>query len=753
MKLLQQAKRSCLLILQVIVSYSCLSQTKMVVNGVKVNMANAVFLSAKDLSASNNSLINVSRSTLKLAGITSSAGAIDARYGTAELNGSAVQQLAAGSFSTKTIKALTINNTSGATVNDTLNITDVLTVASGNLISQGFLTLKSNDSGTARVAPVTSVAPVPISGNVIVERFITSKRAFRFLTAPVNTTTTIRDNWMEGVNNPNTTSGNVNPVPNFGTHITGGGGSFNGFDETITNNPSLFTFNNQTQKWVAATSTSFNLKVGQALRMMVRGSRSTNLNSNTPPSSPTTLRAKGTLLTGTVLLTAPGRGGTAGMPELATDTGYSFIANPYASPIDWLTIQTTDISSTIYVFDPTISGINGRGAYVAYNRSIGPNGVSSNDTSKVDNNIQSGQSFFIKATGPNPTFTVLETNKTSLYRRVFRNPNKIPKISLQLLLPDQLINGGAADGLAAYFSDDFNTSIGNEDSYKFTNQDENIAILRNGKTLCIEGRKPVTANDTIPLKMWQLSEKNYVLKLSMQNFSENTDGYLEDEFLHTSTMLSKDTPTTVSFSITSDPLSVAAERFRIVFKTSTLLAQQLSTIKAFVKNKGIEVDWQTSGENETDKFIIEKSANAKDFVTLKEVPAKLNTTFYSHNWFDENPIDGDNYYRIKNIYKSGSVSYSKIAKAYFEAGQGTISVVSNEGNTNSLIVTFKNIKKGKYLLNLINNTGQKVYSGSVDHDGGSSNQTIKLKYLLTSGMYHLQVSGSNRLENLPVFIH
>src|SRR3954469_25753584 len=356
MKLLQ-AKKFCILALSLFPSVYSISQTKLVVNGTKVNLANGVYLSANDISATRTSIINVDNSTIKIAGSTASDGAIEARNGTAELNGTFPQQIAAEAFTRKTIKALTINNIPGATVNDTLGVTHVLTVGTGKLLSQGFLTLKSNDSVTARVAPVTSVATVPISGNVIVERFITSKRAFRFLTAPVNATTTIRQNWMEGVNNPDTYSGNVNPVPNFGTHITGGGGHLNNFDETILNNPSLFTYNNQTQKWEAATNTDFLMKDGQAFRIMVRGSRSTNLNSNTPPSSPTTLRAKGTLVTGTVVLTAPGAGGTAGMPALSPALqGYSFIANPYAAPVDWLSIATTDVSSSIYIFDPTITG-------------------------------------------------------------------------------------------------------------------------------------------------------------------------------------------------------------------------------------------------------------------------------------------------------------------------------------------------------------------------------------------------------------
>ncbi len=751
MKLLRQAISFSIFILLLFFSYNSLSQTKLTVTGAKINMVNGVYLSTNDLSVSDNSLVNVSQSTLKIAGSTTSAASIEARNGTAELNGSGAQQLAAGSFTAKTVKALTINNTAGATVNDTLNITDVLTVSSGNLISQGFLTLKSNDSNTARVAPVTSVASVPISGDVIAERFITSKRAFRFLTAPVNATTTIRDNWMEGVYNPNTTSGNINPVPNFGTHITGAGGHLNRFDETITNNPSLFTFNSQTQQWVAAANTDIIMQAGQAFSMMVRGSRTTNLNSNTAPSSPTTLRAKGSLVTGTVVLTASGAGGTPGMPAISTATNaYSFIANPYASPVDYLLTDIADLSSTIYIFDPTIDGTNGRGAYVSFNRSVGPSGVNSNDNSKIDNNIQSGQAFFVQTTGPNPSFTFKENYKTSLNRRVFKASNPMPAISLQLLLPQQQVTGGAADGLAAYFSNRFSPSLGNEDSYKFTNQDENIAILRNGKTLSIEGRKPVTANDTLPLKIWQLMSKNYILKIALKNFADNVDTYLEDAFLHTSAKISNETPSMIPFTITADTMSAAPERFRIVFKNSGSIILPQPTINAYVKTKGVQVDWTSGQINNTDSCIIEKSANAQQFAMAGAVKGIAAASVY--NWFDENPVIGNNYYRIKFIDKSGGYAYSRIAKVHFESLKGLISVVSAGENSKYLTMSFKNIERGKYVLGLINNAGQKVYSSSIYHEGGSATYTIKPKNLLAAGIYHLQVSGENIAENLSVLI-
>ena len=750
MKPLFQIKQLQIFILVILISYISAAQTKLIVNGAKINMAKAVYLNTNAISISNNGLVNVAGSTLKVANSITSAGAIDVSNGTMEMNGTAAQQIPANSLTGNVIQNLTINGTDNVTVGGPLALTDVLTLSGGSLSSAGTLTLKSISTKTARVAPVTTNAVVPVIGNVVAERYISSKRAFRFLAAPVNTTGNIRANWMENTNNPSIYVNN-NPAPDYGTHITGVGGGANGFDATITNNPSLFTYDNVNQAWIASTNTNNTLNVGAAYRILVRGSRSTDLTEAAPPSSVTTLRATGTLATGTIVMAKPGGGGTAGMPQLSSTTGgYSMVGNPYASPVDWVLIEKANISNTIYIWDPTLSGTNGRGAYVSYNSSTGI----SNIASLIDNNIQSGQSFFVQTTGADPVLTFKEVHKSVVHRAVFREPNRIPHLSLQLLLPGQDTAGGAADGLAAYFSDNFNNKVGDEDSYKLTNLDENVAIARDGSLLSIEARKPVNVNDTLPLKIWQLLSKKYSFKSVLTNFSPDLETYLEDAYLHTSAKLNNQSVTIVPFTVNADTLSFAKNRFRIVFKGPVALALTTSAIKAYEKSTGVEVEWTIQSESNTEKYIIEKSSDAHTFTTAGSVNANTSSAtgaLSAYNWFDENPFNGDNYYRIKSIDKSGGLTYSKIVKVYI-ARDGIISVTMGPVKSNSFNIVFKNVRKGTYSLGLINNLGQKVYSGEIFHSGGSGTQAIKLKNGLPVGIYHLQISGNDKLRNIPVLI-
>jgi hypothetical protein len=186
--------------------------------------------------------------------------------------------------------------------------------------------IHSNIAGTGMIGEISDSSSALLNAtNVTVERFIPARRSFRFLSSPVTTTTSIRANWMEGAVNPDINT-RIDPNPGYGTNITGIGDTANGFDPTLTNNPSLFTFDSSTQNWVPVLNTNDTLPVGSAFRLLVRGDRSIDMTTptNDPAPTNTILRTTGALFAGTF------------SPALSTiDKGYSFVGNPYASPVDF----------------------------------------------------------------------------------------------------------------------------------------------------------------------------------------------------------------------------------------------------------------------------------------------------------------------------------------------------------------------------------------------------------------------------------
>ncbi len=516
--------------------------------------------------------LNLNNSTLVVSGVFSGTGTlIGSATSGLNLNGLGSQ----GTFymnqttpgTSNKIANFTLNATSSgsATLGNDMSISGILTLTNGTFNTSGKLTLTSNGSGTAVVAPITDCNAVAITGDVTVERFFPARRAFRLISSPVTTTSSIRDNWQEGVNNPPPAyTTNLNPNAGYGTHITGNmtGGGIYGFDATQTTANSMFTFNNTTRVWVAVPNTnSITLTAGVPYRLMIRGDRSINMSTNAPTATNTILRAKGELK----ICNAP----VGILGQNANDL--SFIGNPYQATVDIKAVltQSSNINSNFYqVWDPTV---NTRGGYVNYDFTLGRNTVLESD---VNQYLQPWQACFVKTSSAGlASITFNESNKSTsvVNENVYRTNNLASYIRLTLYESNTLANNGvAADGLIVKFGDNFDNAIDENDSLKINNQDETFSTKNNTSLVGIEGRLFPVTSDVIPLNITQYRFTNYTMVASGTNMS-GLPAYLHDQLLQTYTEIPQSGSVNYSYVLdTNNAATSASDRFRIVFQNPTL---------------------------------------------------------------------------------------------------------------------------------------------------------------------------------------
>jgi hypothetical protein len=82
-----------------------------------------------------------------------------------------------------------------------------------------------------------------------------------------------------------------------------------------------------------------------------------------------------------------------------------------------------------------------------------------------------------------------------------------------------------------------------------------------------------------------------------------------------------------------------------------------------VKNK-VTLQWMTEAEGDILKFIIERSINGIDFLESGSVlPNNLSTQSFNNYTLDINDGSGENYFRIKEVDKNNSFTYSPIIYA------------------------------------------------------------------------------------------
>lgn len=631
---------------------------------------------------------------------------------------------------TGTLSNLEVNSAGASIVTGSMQgVLGTLTITAGNLNANSGLTLLSTDSNTARVAPVTAGT---VSGNVFVQRYIPARRAWRLITAPVSNSNTIRAAWQnDGVF-----------TPGVGTFITGPSGS-NGLDNGAAASLKDYDINSQQLKNVSSTNVSLSGNSGAADNrgyfLFVRGDR--NPANLTPPNSNvTTLTSTGSLQIGTQTFAAA-----------ATAGNFTLIGNPYASPVSFDEVGRSNVAKRFYAWDPALNIVGG---YVIVDDIDEDGNYSITPTSKQTSILQSSQAIFIQTINNAPAaITFNESSKSEIITNAgFRTNNGTSEILRTNLYLKNAGNTILADGVLAEYNNLFAAAVNIQDGVKMTNLNENLAVERDNQSLSIERRPLVDVNDTMFLKLWNTSTRDYQFEFLPSEFSSVVEARFIDTYLNTSTPLSLTAPTTVDFSITSDVASANARRFYVVFKTISTLPVTFLNLKAFHQEAGIQVDWNVANESNISHYEVEKSANGRSFEKMATVIAKANNNAsFSYNSFDANPLVGNNYYRIKSVSKTGGFEYSKIVAVNNDKTKESIVIYPNPVRDNTFNVQFNNKAKGVYLIQLFNAAGQEFYSRTLNYMGGSYTETINVKSSLPKGVYNLKITNGE-VQNIQKVI-
>jgi len=591
---------------------------------------------------------------------------------------------------------------SGLGISSLLNLSNSIATLD---ISGYHLTLKSTITKTAEFATLTGTAAIidgtqaaPYSATkVTVERYIAKgKRNYRDLGPSVANAGSVFSNWQE--------SGSGSLAATYGIFVTGKNGtpgfanfsSKFGFDYTTNgnNSPSLYSCTNGTWKAIDSTVSNpsggsvlgtkgWNLDPFQGLRALVRGGRNFNMGTN-PSSMPTatTIRATGTLVTGTVTFNAIGSGGTVSSTYSSTygltapsnyavetgsspsySGGWSFIANPYACPVSWSSILNnsgTNAYNTYYFLDPNYQdATSGLQRYVTVQYHNGTTVVANDPTGSSTDwanylNIQPGQGFWVYhrtlTSGLSsflPKVVIQETNKVTGQTQtgVFRAMNTLNVLSASIWKD---VDGVSThlDGAIVNFNNSNSKSIGSEDAMKLMNSGENIAINESGNDLSIDGTTLPTANDVIALKLGNVVENTtYTLKVDATNFTApGLQAFIKDALTNAEVPVEN----AVSFTPSKDIASYK-DRFSIVFKQSKIVPVIAGTVK------------------------------------------------------------------------------------------GNISLYPNPVTDKTFTVQTQDIAAGKYTVVLVNNLGQEVFSKAINHIAGSTSETITMNKVLSSGLYTLAI--------------
>ena len=658
--------------------------------------------------------------------------------GTIEMRGASAQTIPLNAFQNADLKNLIINNAS-VTLAGKVKLYGKLSFVGSNrtFATADSLVLRSTAAGTASVGDITNNGANSgnqITGDVSVERFNSARRAWRFLSVPTqNNLQTIHEAWQE--NQP----ANNTSLIGYGIHITKDSANWNttGFDLQTTPGPSMKYYVPGTGAWKGITSTinaggsNGKFITGMGYMVLVRGDRQINYFPAT--ANTTVLRDKGALYTGD--FTAPVGAGQ-----------FAAIGNPYASAIDFSKIPAPDkvnIAPFYYLWDPYMGTL---GAYVTFATS----GTHTSSTSYGANYfIESGQAFFVNSSGPAGSIKLSEPIKVDGSNLVSRPTGNGKQLKTNLY---QVENNerNLYDAVVSEFDGTYAASVDALDAIKMTNFGENFGIMKSDKKLSIERMPELVETDTIFYNLNQMRVKNYQFEFIPENMGQTgLAAFLEDRYLNVKMPVSFTDTSRIDFSIINDPGSYAADRFRLVFLQAAPVPVTFSSIRANRLRNDILVEWKVENELNIARYELEKSANGVNFSKVNEQTARGNGlgAAIQYNWLDTNPLEGDNFYRVRSVGVSNEVKMSQVVKVNMGKLVSEITVFPNPVREDGIIyVSLNNKPAGNYQLNLVNSEGQTVMKKTLNHAGGNSVYSITMDKFAAHGNYLVNITGDNSVN-------
>ncbi len=415
------------------------------------------------------------------------------------------------------INTLIINKTAGTATGTggMQSITNTITPTAGALNAGGYITLLSTVSGSATI---TQGSGSYLSGNIIVQRYVGNSIQWRMVGFPFLAATTLAESSLAGFYTSGYAANTYNESGDNGAY--GNGGTVNA-------------------GWNAFTSGTITANKGLLL-------------SGGVISSP--INFSGTVNTGTQSIALSYTTGN-------TNKGWNLIVNPYASNINWTTIQsnnTTNLDNAIYRYDPNTT------AYASY--------VNAVHTGNQSNVIENGAGFFVHSTGAT-SLSVSETDKTnssplaSLFgvQPIGYQDKSIIKLSLVKQgedYGDEVIVRWGVDPA----TDNFDGKYDAYDMGRTTGADLSV-VGKDGTVYSIFHGSALQTKDKeqreISLGIKNIAEGNYSINTNLLSaMYAGNDVFLRDHYTNQTTLISTDS-SSYAFMVTSDALSSSTNRFSI----------------------------------------------------------------------------------------------------------------------------------------------------------------------------------------------
>ena len=189
---------------------------------------------------------------------------------------------------------------------------------------------------------------------------------------------------------------------------------------------------------------------------------------------------------------------------------------------------------------------------------------------------------------------------------------------------------------------------------------------------------------------------------------------------------------------------------KMAFTVTSTLPVEIASFNTTVNNKTVKAVWQTASELNTSHFNVQHSTNGNNFANIGTVQAKGSGS-ENYQFTDVQPSTGINYYRLQIVDNTGTISYSKVAGAYFAGSSNRFILYPSLVRDGIVHLRINEITAGKATIRLIDLNGRILQSAAISINEGTNVIDHKLS-ATAKGSYIVIIETANGKQAFKVIV-
>lgn len=186
--------------------------------------------------------------------------------------------------------------------------------------------------------------------------------------------------------------------------------------------------------------------------------------------------------------------------------------------------------------------------------------------------------------------------------------------------------------------------------------------------------------------------------------------------------------------------------------TATVLPIRIADFTVNPVGKRVKIDWTTASELNNDRFEIERSSDGRTWKAIATIKGSGTTTqVHAYQAYDNLPLKGNNYYRIKQYDLNGKSFISDVRSLKMFIDNSLLTVYPNPAKA---VINFilQDYTRNNVVATLSNNSGRLIHQENIKEVQANVKYTLNMKQQPAPGIYILQLKGEGLSKTIKVIV-